>query len=279
MSKISLLFNRLCKRKFISSLLLTVIAISTSQIALADYKPPPKEDICQSDKKETCEQTTKNTVGITSRGGCSAREETFLTALAPQNHIGRTIVTRPTWAWFIPDKKPYQLKFQLYEYGVNGELTAIWQHNLISESGIMTLTLPVERPELSVGKQYRWKVILLCNPNRPSNSIVVEADLKVVSLPQSLQTELARATESLAIADVYAEQSIWYDALAQAILTTQNSTESRFELKLLEDLARIEEATDSQHNLEDYIKQSYRLRQIIEAELEKSSLSFYKQKI
>ena len=140
----------------------------------------------------------------------------------------------------------------------------------------MTLTLSAEQPELQIGETYSWKVVLLCNPNRPSNSLVAKADFEVVPLSPSLQTELDRTNKPLAIADIYAEQSIWYDALAQAISITQSSTKSRFELKLLEDLAQIEETVDSQHNLEDSAKQSYRLRQVIEAELEKSSLSLLK---
>ncbi len=259
-----MLFNKFYDSKLFSSLLLTGILLGTSQIAVADYKPPPKEE------------TNNSTSGLVARGGCSANQKTFLTALAPQHHIGKTVATRPTLAWFVPDSKPYQLQFQLYEYEANSTLKLIWQQNLKSQPGIMTLTLPAEQPKLAVGKRYRWKVIIFCNPNRPSNSLVTEAYLEVIPFSQNLKTQLDTITEPIAIADLFAEAGIWYDALDQAISLTQSSTDSRFELKLLEDLAKIEDTVYSPNNLDNSTKHSYKLRQVIEAEKEKSSFSSLK---
>ncbi len=264
MNKILVLFNKFYESKLFRSLILAGILLSTSQIAVADYKPPPKEE------------TNNSTAGLVARGGCSANQKTFLTALAPQHHIGKTVANRPTWAWFVPDSKPYQLRFQLYEYEANSKLKLVWQKNLKSQPGIMTLTLPAEQSKLTVGQKYRWKVIIFCNPNRPSNSLVAEADLEVVPLSENLKNQLNTNVEPIAIADLFAEAGIWYDAFSRAILVAQSTTNSRFELELLEDLAQIEDTVYAPNHPDYTAKHSYKLRQVIEAEREKSSFSSFK---
>ena len=110
-----------------------------------------------------------------------------------------------------------------------------------------------------------------------TNNTATNIDLfSSIPFSQNLKTQLDTITEPIAIADLFAEAGIWYDALAQAISLTKNSTDSRFELKLLEDLAKIEDTVYSPNNLDNSIKHSYKLRQVIEAEKEKSSFSSLK---
>lgn len=235
------------------SLLLAVMPLA---IAIAGYEPPPGQT------PPSGGTTTSGT-----RGGCGNSGEISLTALAPQNHVGQTISTHPTFAWFVPDAQPYAMEFRLYEYNSSGNSQApsrtgrklIQKIQLQSSSGIMSLSLPQESA-LSVGKRYRWQVIMICDPNHPSRALVTGAEIDVVEVPPTLETELSATTNPLEKATLYAEAGVWYDAIAE---TLNHQTEPRareLKLALLEDLIRLEAAETPENTSQP----SMRLRQIVE---------------
>jgi hypothetical protein len=153
--------------------------------------------------------------------------------------VGQTISTHPTFAWFVPNAQPLPLEFYLYEYGENGSRQVLYQAEMDSVAGMMFLALPEEQPALQVGQTYRWQVVLLCNPNRPSSALVAGADLKVVDAPAPLAAALTATDDRIDRVDLYAEQGLWYDAFAAALTTYPASRP----LRLLEDLARLEESS------------------------------------
>ena len=237
MKPIRVLFGRIYNSKLLNSLLLTATLALTAQTAWADYQPPREQ-----------KAPTKSS-GMVARGSCQANSSGSLTALAPQHHVGQTVSTHPTFAWFVPDSQVYPLVFKLFKYEPNGDRQLVWETDLPSQPGIMSLTLPSEQPELSVGQRYAWKVVMLCNPNRPSNSLVAGAELDVVESTAIKERETT--AEPGAIANLYAVAGIWYDALATAL----DAKPERFDLTLLENLAKMEAA-----------KESEKLRQIIKIE-------------
>ena len=149
------------------------------------------------------------------------------------------------------------MEFRLYQYEPNGD-TKIHTVNLQSQPGIMSLSLPADQPGLTVGQRYRWQVVILCNPNRPSEALVAEADIEVVEPSPALAKELAATNNLIEKANLYAESGLWYDALGKALQSTQGTTKD-FQLTLLEDLAKVEE----QEELAQGRTQSARLRKII----------------
>ncbi|MGF1480958.1 MAG: DUF928 domain-containing protein [Cyanophyceae cyanobacterium] len=230
--------------KLVASCVLTG-ALAVATVVRAEYRPP-------ADQKPPTGRTT----GTVSRGGCDGSAETSLTALAPSSHVGQTGSPHPTFAWFVPDSQSYPLEFRLDRYDASGDRTRIQTVPLQSQPGMMVLSLPEDQPGLPSGS-YRWQVVILCNPNRPSSALVAEADIDVVEQPSALAEALSTTDDALARANLYAESGFWYDALGEALEAADGATTREFQRTLLADLAALEAraANDSQHD---------KLKQIIE---------------
>ena len=155
------------------------------------------------------------------RGGCDAKAKVDLAALAPIGHIGQTISTHPTIAWFIPDSAPHPLILRLYRYGANQQWQKVGNEIPLqkSTSGIMQSTLP---QELEVGQVYAWQVVVDCVPGYPSARLVAEAQIQVVNAPADFKTKLAKARSIPARAELYANAELWYDALAETLSVSKN---------------------------------------------------------
>ncbi|MFQ4138725.1 DUF928 domain-containing protein [Nodosilinea sp. PGN35] len=165
------------------------------------YEPPPNS------------RAPRRTVGGGTRGGCDGSAPINLTALAPQAHTGATAAARPTLVWYVPDETPYQMQLQLYRYtAAEGDaLTPVNTFDLgESQPGYQSFTLPESEPALAAGGTYRWKVILQCNPGRPSQVALDEADLQVVAANWAALGRgslVDRAEQAIAA-------GLWYDAIA-----------------------------------------------------------------
>lgn len=188
--------------RLVTSCILTCSLLITNT-ALAEYKPPANQ-----------KPPSSRTTSTVARGGCEGSGGTSLTALAPYSHIGQTVSTHPTFAWYVPDAQSYPLELRLYQYDISGD-TKIQTIKLQSYPGVMTWSIPEEQPGLLVGQRYRWQVVILCNPNRPSNALVTEADIEVVAMPSALANALSTTGDRLIRANLYAELGLWYDALGK----------------------------------------------------------------
>ncbi|NET60804.1 MAG: DUF928 domain-containing protein, partial [Symploca sp. SIO2E6] len=179
-----------------------------------------------------------------SRGGCEGDGTSLaaldtstqgipLTLLAPQSHVGKTVATRLTFAWFVPDSTSNPMEFRIYEYNSNGDIQPIgepisWE----SSPGIVPFTLPEEGSELKVGHTYMWQVTILCNPNNPSNDLIARGYLEVVEVPSDWEDMLFdRSTAS----DFYAAAGLWYDALGAALKLAEESRLGEFGSTRLEE--------------------------------------------
>lgn len=178
------------------------------------------------------------------RGGC-AGDTTTLTVLAPQTHVGQTTSTHPTLAWFVPTDQPMPIELQIYQYGTGTTQTLVKRVNLQSTPGIMQWTLPVDETGLVVGQQYRWQVVLFCNPNRPSSALVAQAELQVVEEPELLRSALASANQPLDRAQQFADAGFWYDALRET-LTAPTIELTNYQASLLNSLATLEQTSGSE---------------------------------
>jgi hypothetical protein len=218
--------------KHINSRLVTSCVLGLSLVitpaALADYVPP-------ADQEPPSDYTGQSGP----RGGCEDKGIP-LTALAPQSHVGQTASTRPTFAWFVPDSTTKPIEFRLYEYGSNGESQLIGEPILWESSpGIMTLTLPEDKPELKVGRTYLWQVTIICNPDSPSEDLITSAEVQVVEMPSGLENTFVDGSNK---ADIYAKAGLWYDALGEALKLADQSRLGEVGSTLLENLAELEEA-------------------------------------
>jgi Domain of Unknown Function (DUF928) len=180
-------------------------------------------------------RTRTTTTGI--RGNCTSASSIPLTAIAPKAHSGQTTLAHPTVYWYVPDAEPMQMQFILEKIDQAGNPTQLWETDMTSQSGLMALTLPPEAPALEVGQDYRWKAVLLCNPNRPSGAIITSATMqRIATLPdvdRALGNEATRA-------NLYAENSIWYDAFSLADDAGRRS--------LLKDLSQLELSENAEYS-------------------------------
>lgn len=236
------------------------LSLGTVAPALAEYVPPPQQ---------SAPRSGSTTTNVARGGGCSAASTTGLIPLAPQTHIGQTQHTQPTFVWFTPEREPYLVEFRIAEHLPDGQFRVVYATEFESSdrtlpSGITTMSLSETDISLSPDKTYRWQVVLVCNPNRPSESLVAEADIVVVNPSSSLNAALSTATAATERANLYAEAGLWYDAMAEA-LSIGPGTQS-IHISLLEDLAALEEQQDraGNHSVFD-LSFSDRLRQVIAA--------------
>lgn len=211
---------------------LLVLSLSMTSAALAE-RGAPDDDAPRG-----------NTTSTGTRGGCENSNQGELTVLAPTKE-GKTASVRPTFAWFVPDQKPLQMEFILFEVkGNNKEEVA--EFKLKSSPGIKTFTLPEDKPNLTVGKRYSWKVVILCDPNHPSTAITSQAEFEVVEMPPALKIALSTTKEPAQIAQLYAQYNLWYDAFGEALRYEQDPRAKQMMANLLNELAKIEETQQGQ---------------------------------
>lgn len=210
------------------------LSLVVTPTALAEYVPPP-------DQKPPSGYTTSSGT----RGGCEG-DGIPLTALAPKTHLGRTLSTHPTLAWFVPDGTTEPMEFRLYEYDDQGNPQPVGQPiQLQSLPGIMMLSLAREQLELTVGKTYLWQVAILCDPDNDSSNLIARADIQVVEMPLALQEKLAQANTGSEKVEFYASRGFWYDAMGEALQLVPSGQLGEVAASLLTDLVNLEAAQTS----------------------------------
>ncbi|NJR26667.1 MAG: DUF928 domain-containing protein [Richelia sp. CSU_2_1] len=205
----------------IASLILSV-SLWIPPVALAKYTPPKKP----SAPKDTVPNTTRN-------GTCEANSSARLTALVPFSHVGETISGHPTFTWFVPDRTSRPLQFRLFSR--SGQM--LYKTEMQSQPGIMSVALPSNLPQLSIGQSYQWQVVLVCDRNVPSRNVVATAEIQVVEAAAPLQAQLAAAQTPQQRIDLYARAGLWYDAIAEARKVSETAQNQTPVLELLDALA------------------------------------------
>ena len=226
--------NQCIKNSLVTSCVLS-LSLAVIPAALADYQPDPTQP-----------PPKGNTTSSGPRGGCESIDEPPLTVLAPHKHVGLTTSTHPTFAWFVPNSKPFPMEFTLFAYGPDNNLKLVQKISLKSSPGIMKLSLPKDKPGLALGQSYLWQVSISCNPNSPSSDVVAEAEIQVVEMSPTLKNALSATENRLERAKLYAEAGLWYNALSEALGSAENARLGQVASTLLEDLAKLEKPEDSQ---------------------------------
>ncbi|NEQ65410.1 MAG: DUF928 domain-containing protein [Symploca sp. SIO2D2] len=224
--------NQYIKAKLLTSSVLGLSLLITPS-ALADYQPPD-------DPEPPSDYTGQGG----SRDGCDGKGMP-LTALVPLTHVGKTVSTRPTFAWFVPDNTRKSMELRLHEYDSEGTPQQMGEPILkdLSSPGIMTFTLPEDRPELKVGHTYLWQVSIICE----SSILIAEEDIKVVEKPSDWENTLSDRAN---LSDFYADEGLWYDALQEAIKLAEESGQGEVG-SLLEELITSEETKINQQDLSE----------------------------
>ena len=197
----------------------TSISTSRKTRTTSTYTPRKKKKVIKS-----------RVLSAGSRGCTKANlRDARLHLLAPENHVGMTNSSHPTFFWQVTANSPVQIRFTLVEPGGLEPIVDFQQ--LVQKSGVIKFQLPPQLPELKQGKPYRWSVALICNPKRHSQNAYAYAWIERVPESSTL-TRYVKHHNADPVA-VYAQEGIWYDALAEAY--TNNSSSPPF-LSLLTQL-------------------------------------------
>lgn len=163
-------------------------------VAIPIYKPPARG-------------APGGRVGGGTRGG----DQTFTLSVLAPNHTALTAKEQPDLYWYVSRAISTPIVFTLSDDGakplVEQTLTPPF------EVGIHRISLSTFDVRLALGKQYRWFVSLVSDPNRRSRDVLAGATIEraasvgVNSMP-SVQDSRSGETHHLA------ESGHWYDAIA-----------------------------------------------------------------
>lgn len=230
-----LLFGRLIGRlsRPVCSLVALSVALSTVVVSTA----VPGEAAYRRPRNARPPSTATSTSGGRT-GGTVSQNGLNLTLLAPQQHVGQSARSHPTFTWFVPVDRTLPGEFQLYEVTEDGSFRRVLEapYEFVSEQGFMSFTLPDEVEGLQTDTQYIWQVLLRYG-ERPSEIGKVRSQIEIVEAARLEPLSADIATEI----DQLAEAGLWYDALALAAeLPAAQANEKRDALLL--ELAEIEAA-------------------------------------
>ncbi|NKB18111.1 MAG: DUF928 domain-containing protein [Pseudanabaena sp. CRU_2_10] len=135
----------------------------------------------------------QRTQGAGSRG-CPQTQTVALQLLIPSDRTARTTVSHPTLAWYLSTVPSTPLQLALTE---EGAAKPVFVRDLpVSHPGVMRYVLPSELPGLQSGKEYRWTVSLICNPDRPSQNAYARGWIECVSADSKLVQSLNASTST-----------------------------------------------------------------------------------
>lgn len=249
-------------------------AIPSVQAQFADPQPssPGSDSVVTNTGRyvppdRSAPRSGSTTPGTTRGNGCSSASTTGLVPLAPQAHIGLTQAEQPTIAWFTPETEDYTMEFRIAEHLPEGGFNVVYETEFAAAektqpSGITVVDLEGTEIVLSSNKTYRWQAVLVCDPNRPSESLVAEADIQMVPASEALNAALSTLSEPSERAGLYASQSLWYDAIAEVLTGSSEAAESA-RLSLLNDLATLEEEATEENPASGIAPYDERLRVVI----------------
>ena len=132
----------------------------------------------------------------------------YLTALVPV-HAGLTTQSSPTLYWYLSEPSPKPIKFTLNDATIGKTLVRVDVRP--DETGIRRIDLSEHKVNLSPEKEYSWFITMIVDPEKPQQNLLSEAWIQRVSPSERLTKNLAETDSAAA----YAEEGIWYDALAE----------------------------------------------------------------
>ena len=232
--KINNTYNNISSLTILSLLFSVAIAFSSAFDAMASeekintpvlFQPPPGEE--QPEETEGA--------GTRDGGSCSHNvatqalktidDRSDLTAIAPYRNsnygakiiYGGTTKGHPTF-WVNLPKTSAQKAILMVKKGSDApwhQLLPHWQQtiSLPEKAGIIDIELSKDAPALEIGKNYQWKVVLVCGNSPNPNDPEVTAGIKRIDPSQINNSNVPTTQTELDKASLYARQGIWYDAL------------------------------------------------------------------
>ena len=167
-------------------------------------------------------QRAIKTAGTGSRGCEGFSNKVTLQLLVPNNHVGQTTKARPTLMAYLAGAP--EAEVSLVQRGVPQPLYV--SKVKPNAQGIVKVDIPEEVAGLEAGKDYRWSVAVVCNPNRRSADVYAEAYIERVNVPETIEKQVSAATTDQVLGQAYAEAGIWYDTLEAVSQASVNPSDN-----------------------------------------------------
>jgi Domain of Unknown Function (DUF928) len=135
----------------------------------------------------------------------------LLTALSSTTKPSLTLAERPTFLVYVPKTNAQNAEFSLRTQ--NGSGVYRTTVSLTRAANIISITLPVQSPALTVGKQYTWSFAVICNPNDRVDDRFVTGTVQRIELDPTRLRQIQQASLKEQVS-LYQKADAWYDALA-----------------------------------------------------------------
>ncbi len=163
--------------------------------------------------------------GMGSRNDCPATNIP-LTALIPENQVGKVVGSNPTFWLFIPYKSS---KIPKGEFVLQDEA-----HNDVYRTdfpidkgeGIVGVSL-ASGQSLEIDKTYQWYFKLYCDRDKSTTPIYVRGWVRRVALQPNQQKQLSGVASPRQRVAFYAQNGIWYSALTELVKLRRENPQNK----------------------------------------------------
>lgn len=184
-------------KRFLSGIItiavITPVAVNALEFPSAPERNPPK-----------------STAAGGRRGGC-VLGELPIKAITPgdDNHI-KTVSSQPPLFVYIPKTKAKTAQFVLKS---NEGKQIDFQEISIENGDYITKINLSPDVKLQEGEEYLWEISLVCNPMFINSGNYTKGTIERVSLDDFSQNQIQMTSDTLKIAEVYANADIWSETL------------------------------------------------------------------
>lgn len=139
-----------------------------------------------------------------------------MTPLLPASNQGLTVADHPTFFVYIPQTSALQAHFTLKDENNRGVYQSLFP--ITQTGGVVSISLPEEKPPLEVGKTYQWSVALICQ-SAQTDIPTVRGQVRRVKLDSAVATSgttnsnQLKNKQLLEQAALYGKAGIWYDTI------------------------------------------------------------------
>jgi Domain of Unknown Function (DUF928) len=217
-------------RSFRWTAIALTLAIASAVVATlpsdARYRPP--SNLQRPDGRQ----------GAATRNPICVKDRFVFEPVVPTSNYGQTTEAFPTFYWYLANHAFSWARFELYAVQpktLKQEPDPVYQttFRLKSNKTLASLTLPKTSgfPPLEKGRDYLWKVTLICSQGGPDDVTANGSQLSVQSWITRVEPRAGlnmKLVKNPRRYDVYAEEGLWYDAVYDlAVQRQQQPQQSR----------------------------------------------------
>lgn len=178
---------------------------------------------------KSAQQTRANA----SRGCASTNQKTKpISLLAPTNHVAQTINTKPSFlvnipedtdeTWIVTVAQPQTIE-PIAELKLSGR----------KPKGVMPIKI---ESDLKSNTNYVMTIMILCNPDRPSENSYIRTSFKKVDLSKEDLEYINNESDQKKKSDFLATKGIWYDSVLIAYNLFQETGNSKPFMSLVQSI-------------------------------------------